>query len=142
MCSFLMWSNLVFSLAHLNILISAEFSLPSSFFFTSHHSEPYVIAGLMILFEDFVFQCHGNLPITHYPGYFGKYSVFAPLIFNPCLLNTTLHVSRSSSTSRTRSSANIIAKGGSFRMFSVRTSERGLRADHRCNPTSIGKYSV
>ena len=43
--SFLMWSNLVFPLAHLNILISAEFSLLSSFFFTAQHSEPYVIAG-------------------------------------------------------------------------------------------------
>ena len=30
MSSFLMWSNLVFPLAHLNILISAEFNLPSS----------------------------------------------------------------------------------------------------------------
>ena len=33
MYSLLMWSNLVFSLAHLNILISAQFSLLSSFFF-------------------------------------------------------------------------------------------------------------
>ena len=32
MSSFLMWSNLVFPLAHLNILISAEFSLLSSLF--------------------------------------------------------------------------------------------------------------
>ena len=48
MSSFLMWSNLVFPLAHLNILISAEFSLLSSFFFTAQHSEPHVIAGLMI----------------------------------------------------------------------------------------------
>ena len=70
----------------------------------------------------------------------GKYSVFVLLIFSPCLSNTTLHVSRSSSTSSrviahsTRSSANIIAQGGSFSMFSVRTSiiimnKRGLRAD-------------
>ena len=29
-----MWSNLVFPLAHLNILVSAEFSLLSYFFFT------------------------------------------------------------------------------------------------------------
>ena len=45
MSSFLMWSNLVFPLAHLNILISAEFSLFSCFFFTAQHSESYVIAG-------------------------------------------------------------------------------------------------
>ena len=38
--------------SHLNILISAEFSLLSSFFLTVQHSELYVIAGLMI--EDFV----------------------------------------------------------------------------------------
>ena len=49
MSSFLMWSNMVFPLAHLNILISAEFSLFSSFFFTAQHSETYVIAGLMTL---------------------------------------------------------------------------------------------
>ena len=83
----------------------------------------------------------------------GKYSVFVLLIFSPCLSNTTLHVSRSSSTSSrviaysTRSSANIIAQGGSFSTFSIRTSiiimnKRGLRADPWCNPTSIGKYSV
>ena len=51
MSSFLMWSNLVFALAHLNILISAEFSLLSCFFFTAQHSEPYVIAGLMIVLK-------------------------------------------------------------------------------------------
>ena len=67
----------------------------------------------------------------------GKYNVFVLLIFIPCLSNTTVHVSRSSSTSSrviahiTRSSANIIAQGGSFSMFSVRTSiiimnKRGL----------------
>ena len=33
MSSFRMWSNLVFPLAHLNILISAELSLFSSFFY-------------------------------------------------------------------------------------------------------------
>ena len=49
MYSVRMWSNLVFPLAHLNILISAEVSLFSSFFFTAQHSEPYVIAGLMIV---------------------------------------------------------------------------------------------
>ena len=38
MSSFLMWSNLVFPLAHLNILISAEFNLLSSFFFAAQHS--------------------------------------------------------------------------------------------------------
>ena len=63
--SCLMWSNLVFLLAHLNILISAEFNLFSSFFFTAQHSEPYVIAGLII-----VFQFHWHLPIAHHPGYF------------------------------------------------------------------------
>ena len=46
--SYLMWSNVVFPLAHLNVLISAEFGLLSSFLFTAQHSEPYVIAGLMI----------------------------------------------------------------------------------------------
>ena len=44
-------SNLIFPLAHLNILISAELSLFSSFFFTAQHSEPYVIAGLMIVLK-------------------------------------------------------------------------------------------
>ena len=49
-CSHLkQWPNLVFPIAHLNILISAELSLRSSFFFTGQHSEPYVIAGLTIL---------------------------------------------------------------------------------------------
>ena len=83
----------------------------------------------------------------------GKYFVFVLLIFSPCLSDTTLHVSRSSSTSSrviahsTRSSANIIAQGGSFSMLSVRTStivmnKRGLRANYWCNPPSIGKYSV
>ena len=58
----------------------------------------------------------------------GNYSVFVLLIFSPCLSNTTLRVSRSSSTSsrviahKTRSSANIIARRGSFFMFSVGTS--------------------
>ena len=83
----------------------------------------------------------------------GKYSVFDLLIFSPFLSNTTLHDSRSSSTSsrviahRTRSSANIIAQGGSLSMFSVKTSiiimnKRGHRANPWCNPTFIGKYSV
>ena len=52
----------------------------------------------------------------------GKYSVFVLLIFSPCLSNTTLHVSMSSSrvvAHRTRSSENIIALGGSFSMFSM-----------------------
>ncbi len=56
MWSFLMWSNLVFPLAHLNILISAEFSLFSSFFFTAQHPEPYVIAGLMIVLNTLSFN--------------------------------------------------------------------------------------
>ena len=51
MSSFLMCSNLVFPLSHVNILISAELSLFSSFFFTAQHSEPYVIAGLMIVWR-------------------------------------------------------------------------------------------
>ena len=57
--SFLMWSNLVFPLAHLNILISAEFCLFSSFFFTALHSEPYVIAGLMIVLKTLSFNSTG-----------------------------------------------------------------------------------
>ena len=59
MSSFLMWSNLVFSLAHINILISAEFSLLSSFFLTPQHSEPYVIAGLMIVLKTLSFNDTG-----------------------------------------------------------------------------------
>ena len=59
MSSFLMWSNLVFPLAYLNILISAEFSLLSSFFFTAQHSEPYVIAGLMIVLKTLSFNSTG-----------------------------------------------------------------------------------
>ena len=53
----------------------------------------------------------------------GKYYVFVLLIFSPCLSNTTLHVSMSSSrviAHSTRSSANIIAQGGSLSMCSVR----------------------
>ena len=42
MSSCLVWSNLVFPLAHLNILISAELSLFSSFFVTVQHSEVYM----------------------------------------------------------------------------------------------------
>ena len=56
MSSFLMWSNLVFPLAHLNILILAEFSLLSSFVFTAQHSERYVIAGLMIVLKTLSFN--------------------------------------------------------------------------------------
>ena len=56
MPSFLMWSNLVIPHAHLNILISAEFSLFSSFFFTAQHSEPYVIAGLIIVLKTLSFN--------------------------------------------------------------------------------------
>ena len=59
MSSFLMWSNLVFPLAHLNILISAELSLFSSFFFTAQHSEPYSIAGLMIVLKTLSFNSTG-----------------------------------------------------------------------------------
>ena len=59
MSSFLMWSNLFFPLAHLNILISAEFILLSSFFFTAQHSEPYVMAGLMIVLKTLSFNSTG-----------------------------------------------------------------------------------
>ena len=70
MWSFLMWSNLVFPLAHLNILISAEFSLFSSFFFTAQHPEPYVCHFWSDdCFEHFVFQFHGHLPIAHHQGW-------------------------------------------------------------------------
>ena len=179
--SFLMWSNLVFPLAHLNILISAELSLFSSVFFTAQHSEPYVIASLIIVLKTLSFTSTGIFishitPDTSFhpiriqcmtsaceppslvnsdPRYLkdvtvgssastiytlvpvsfvgiGKYSVFVLLIFSQCLSNTTLHVSRSASTSSrviahsTRLSANIIAQGGSS-MFSVRTS------CHYCN---------
>ena len=48
MSSFLRWSNLVFPLVHLSILISTEFSLFSSFFFTAQHSEPYVATFLSL----------------------------------------------------------------------------------------------
>ena len=59
MFSFLMWSNLVFPLAHLNILISPELSLFSSFFATAQYSEPYVIAGLMIVLKSLSFNSPG-----------------------------------------------------------------------------------
>ena len=59
MSSFLMWSKLVFPLAHLNILISAEFKLSSSFFFTAQHSEPYAIAGLIIVLKTLSFNFTG-----------------------------------------------------------------------------------
>ena len=51
MSSFLMWSNLVFPLAHLDVQISAEF--------TTQHSEPYVIAGLMIVLKNLSFNATG-----------------------------------------------------------------------------------
>ena len=56
-----MWSKLVFplALAHLNILISAEFSLFSSFFFTAQRSGLYVIAGLMIVLKTLSFNYTG-----------------------------------------------------------------------------------
>ena len=57
--SFLMWFNLVFPLAHLTILISAEFSLFSSFVFTAQHSEPYVIAVMMIVLKTLSFNSTG-----------------------------------------------------------------------------------
>ena len=52
-------SDVVFPLAHLNILISAEFSLLSSFFLTAQHSKPYVIAGLMIVLKTLSFNATG-----------------------------------------------------------------------------------
>ena len=48
MSSFLRWSNLVFPLVQLSILISTEFSLFSSFVFTAQHSEPCVAAFLSL----------------------------------------------------------------------------------------------
>ena len=59
MSSFLMWSNLVFPLSHLNILISAELSLFSSFFFMAQHWELYGIAGLMIVLKTLSFNSTG-----------------------------------------------------------------------------------
>ena len=70
MSLFLMWSNLVFPLAPLNILISAEFSLLSSFFFTAQHSEPYFIAGVMIVLKTFSFNYTGIFLSHITPGYF------------------------------------------------------------------------
>ena len=179
MSSFLMWSNLVFPLAHLNILISAEFSLLSSFFFTAQHSDrtsslvwwlfwrlclSILRASSYRITPDTSFHfihpilimllasaCEPPSLVNSDPRYvkdvtvvssastsftvvsvsfvgLGKYSVFVLLIFSPWLSNTTLKASRSSSTSSrviahsTRSSANIIAQGGSFLMFYVRTS--------------------
>ena len=65
MFSFLMWSNLIFPLAHLNILISAQFNL-LSYFCTAEHSEPYDIAGLMIVLKTLSFNSTGIFlsPIT------------------------------------------------------------------------------
>ena len=57
--SFRMWSNLVFPFAHLNILISAELSLFSPFFFTAQHYVPYVIAGLMTVLKTLSFNSTG-----------------------------------------------------------------------------------
>ena len=74
MSSFLMWSNLVFPPAHLNILISAEFSLLSSFFFTAQHSEPYVIAGLMIVLKTLSFNSMGIFLSHIAPGYRCRYT--------------------------------------------------------------------
>ena len=67
--SFVMWSNPVFPLAHLIILISAEFSLLSSFFFMAQHSEPERHRWSDDCFEEFVFQFYGHLPIAHHPGH-------------------------------------------------------------------------
>ena len=44
-----MWSNLVFSLVHLYILISAEWSMRSSFPFTAQHSYTYFHLILILL---------------------------------------------------------------------------------------------
>ena len=81
---------LVFTIVHINILVSGVFSFLSSFFFTAQHSEPYVIAGLMIILKTLSFNeepCNirhqwqhlthqvittrlvTHLPIAHYPGY-------------------------------------------------------------------------
>ena len=59
MSSCLMCPNLVFPLAHINLLISDEFSLFTSYFLTAQHSEPYVIAGLMIVLKSLSFKFTG-----------------------------------------------------------------------------------
>ena len=46
-------------LAHLSILISAEFSLFPYFLFKAQHLEPYVIAGLMIVLKTLSFNVTG-----------------------------------------------------------------------------------
>ena len=57
---------LVFPLAHLNILISVEFSLLSSFFFCGLTFRTVCHCWCDDCFEEFVFQFHGHLPITRY----------------------------------------------------------------------------
>ena len=65
MSSFLRWSNPVFPLVHLSILISTEFSLFSSFFFTAQHSEPYVAAFLSLHNNLYVhISCQKNIGIV------------------------------------------------------------------------------
>ena len=61
MSSFLMWYNLVFPLAHLDILISAEFILVTFFFFrpSAQHSKPHIIVGLMIVLKTLSFNSRG-----------------------------------------------------------------------------------
>ena len=61
------WSSL-FSLAHLDILISAEFSFLSSFFFTAQHYEPYVIAGLMIVLNCWSSAHDSQTQLSMFPG--------------------------------------------------------------------------
>ena len=86
MSSFLMWSNLVFPLAHLNILISAEFSLLSSFFFTAQHYEPYVIAGLMIVLKTLSFNSTGIFlsPITPDTSFHFIHPILILLLTSAC----------------------------------------------------------
>ena len=66
--SFLMWSYLFFLLAHFIILISIELSLFSSIFFMVQHSEPYVIAGLMIVLKTLSFNSTGIFQSHIAPG--------------------------------------------------------------------------
>ena len=86
MSSFLMWSNLVFPLAHLNILISAEFSLLSSFFFTAQHSEPNVIAGLMIVLKILSFNSTGMFLSHIIPDTSSTHPIHILLLISACEL--------------------------------------------------------
>ena len=49
----------VIHFAHLNILISAEFSVLSSFILNARHSELHVITGLMVVLQTLSFNSNG-----------------------------------------------------------------------------------